>query len=164
MWLDLCLNYFSYCTSVFTNCYWHAVSRLPPPPGSWLIPHHSYSSPFLLFNSPKFIGCLMLQNISRSIYPYLCNIFVHSIVSIHNHCVWRPGGVPSMRMYFRVFKSFTSFYYMYHDLSTFQWCFEWEIGWWPLRLLDLLTDDITKKPAIVVLRSLAEENEAFSRC
>lgn len=119
---------------------------------------------FFSFNSPKFIGCLMLQNISRSIYPYLCNIFVHSIVSIHNHCVWRPGGVPSMRMYFRVFKSFTSFYYMYHDLSTFQWCFEWEIGWWPLRLLDLLTDDITKKPAIVVLRSLAEENEAFSRC
>ena len=70
----------------------------------------------------------MLQNISRSIYPYLCNIFVHSIVSIHNHCVWRPGGVPSMRMYFRVFKIIHQFllhvsWFIY--LSVMLWVRNW---------------------------------------
>ena len=117
---------------------------------------------FSSFNSPKlkFIGCQMLQNISRSTRIYA--IFLYIVVSIHNHCVWWPAGVPSMRMYFGVFKSFASFTTCIMIYLPFSDAFSEKLVGDILRLLDLLTDDITKKPAIVVLRSLAEENEAFS--
>lgn len=103
----------------------------------------------------------MLQYISRSTRIYA--IFLYILVSIHNHCVWWPGGSQvSMRMYFRVFKSFASFTTCIMIYLPLNDAFGEKLVDDILRLLDLLTDDITKKPAIVVLRSLAEENEAFS--
>ena len=66
-----------------------------------------------------------------------------------------------MRMYFGVFRSFTSFTTCIISYLPFSDALSEKMVGDILRLLDLLTDDITKKPAIVVLRSLAEENEAF---